>query len=85
MNLKWKRILWIGVIMIFIILVVILGINFFVVGSTKRKIISEEEAKNLQEVDCILVLGAGIWGNTPSPMLEDRLLQGISLYQIKSL
>ncbi|MCI9177715.1 MAG: DUF218 domain-containing protein [Clostridia bacterium] len=81
MNLKWKRILWIGVIMIFIILVVILGINFFVVGSTKRKIISEEEAKNLQEVDCILVLGAGIWGNTPSPMLEDRLLQGISLYQ----
>ena len=81
MNLKWKKILWIGVIMIFIILVVILGINFFVVGSAKRKIVSEEEAKNLQEIDCILVLGAGIWGNTPSPMLEDRLLQGISLYQ----
>ena len=30
---------------------------------------------------CILVLGCGVWGETPSHMLEDRLLQGIELYE----
>jgi vancomycin permeability regulator SanA len=47
----------------------------------KDQILSLQEAKALDEVDCILVLGAGVWsGNRPSPMLEDRLNQGIELY-----
>lgn len=58
-----------------------MGINFYVVLSTKNKIITEDEAKNLSDVDCILILGAGIWGDEPSPILEDRLLQGIQLYK----
>ena len=32
-------------------------------------------------MDCIIILGAGIWDNKPSPMLEDRLLEGIKLYK----
>ena len=64
-----------------IICVIILGINFIVVLSSKDNIISEEQSKEIQDVDCILILGAGIWGDKPSPMLEDRLLQGISLYE----
>lgn len=68
-------------IIIFIILIIILGLNFYVVGTTKNRILTEEEANKLEDVDCILVLGAGIWGDKPSPMLEDRLLQGISLYE----
>ena len=68
-------------IIIFIILIIILGLNFYVVGTTKDRILTEEEANKLEDVDCILVLGAGIWGDKPSPMLEDRLLQGISLYE----
>lgn len=31
--------------------------------------------------DCIIVLGAGIWGNKPSPMLADRLNKAIDLYK----
>lgn len=31
--------------------------------------------------DCILILGAGVWQNSPSPMLEDRLNEGIMLYK----
>lgn len=31
------------------------------------------------DYDCILVLGCGVNGDTPSHMLEDRLLQGIEL------
>lgn len=81
MNKTLKKILIIGVIMILILIIIMLGINFFVVCSTKKKIILEEETIDIDDVDCILVLGAGIWGNKPSPMLEDRLLQGIALYK----
>lgn len=34
-------------------------------------------------IDCILILGAGIWGNRPSYILEDRLLEGANLYNKK--
>lgn len=60
--------------------IMMLSINFYVVNKTKSKIVTEKQAKELKNVDCILVLGAGIWGDKPSPMLEDRLLQGITLY-----
>ena len=33
------------------------------------------------DIDCIIVLGAGIRGNNPSPMLEDRLLTSATLYK----
>lgn len=64
-----------------IIILVALGINLFVIASTKENIITEDEAKEIKDIDCILILGAGVRGNNPSPMLEDRLLQGIELYK----
>lgn len=68
------------VIIILIILgLIVFSINAYVKASTKKQIIKEEET-DIQNIDCILVLGAGIWGDKPSPMLEDRLLQAISLY-----
>lgn len=75
-----KKILMFIIIFIIVIILLILGINFFVVFSTKNNIINEESAKDLKGMDCILILGAGVWGDKPSPMLEDRLVQGISLY-----
>ncbi len=65
------------IILVIAIIAVILLINFYVKIITKKQIVQEEITEN---VDCILVLGAGIWGDRPSPMLEDRLLQAISLY-----
>ena len=62
-------------------IVAVFGINFFVKATTRNQILTETEASKLKDVDCIIVLGAGIWGDKPSPMLEDRLLQGISLYE----
>lgn len=67
--------------LVVLIFIIILATNLIIVFSTKNNIISNETANKLKNVDCILVLGAGIKGNNPSPMLEDRLLQGISLYQ----
>ena len=49
--------------------------------TTNKKIISEVDATKLDNIDCILILGAAIKDHYPSPMLEDRLLQGISLYE----
>jgi SanA protein len=32
------------------------------------------------QIECILILGAGVWGDAPSPMLRERLDQGILLF-----
>ena len=79
-----EEILKCGIIIIVVIAVIViiaLGINLFVRLSTKKQIIKENEYSNLSDVDCIIILGAGIWGGKPSPMLEDRLQEGIKLYQ----
>lgn len=54
--------------------------NIYMIFLTKSKIKSINEIKET-DIDCIIVLGAGIRNNKPSPMLEDRLLTGIELYQ----
>ena len=64
-----------------IVIIFIFGINFYVKQSTKNRIIKNQEYKDLSDVDCIIILGAGVWGDKPSPMLEDRLLEGINLYK----
>lgn len=62
-------------------LLLLLGMNIYVKASVKDRIITVDEASKLTDVDCILVLGAGVYGDdTPSLMLEDRLLRGIELY-----
>lgn len=58
--------------------VAVFGIDFFVKKSTEKYVLTPENAGS--GYDCILVLGCGVRGNTPSHMLEDRLLQGIELY-----
>ncbi len=55
------------------------GIDLYVVKGTEKYILTPETAGS--GYDCILVLGCGVWGNNPSHMLEDRLLQGIELYE----
>lgn len=71
---------------IFTILAVIITIiitNIIIVTTTSNNILDKNSIKTIEDIDCILILGAGIRGNNPSPMLEDRLLEGISLYQNK--
>lgn len=59
------------------------GINSWVVNSTADRILISEEAAQLSDIDCILVLGCGVWDDgQPSHMLEDRLKRSIELYQL---
>ena len=65
-------------ILIFIsIIITIIIINYYVILSTKNMI---KESNMIKNADCIIILGAGLRDNKPSPMLEDRLLKGIESY-----
>lgn len=68
------------IMLILIFVVSVLAINFFVKIVTKNRILKKEEYSKLENIDCIIVLGAGIWGDKPSQMLEDRLKEAVSLY-----
>lgn len=57
------------------------GINIFVRQNVRNRFLDIDEAQDLQDVDCIVILGASVVnGDTPSPMLQDRLDKGIELY-----
>lgn len=77
-----KKIIKWGILMTLILIIVIFGINFYVKISTSKLIVNNDSDK-LNNYDCILVLGAGIWNNEPSPMLKDRLDVAINLYNNK--
>lgn len=69
---------YILIVLIVIILVPVI-INFYVILSTKKRIVSGD-SELLTDIDYMVILGAGIRRGKPSPMLEDRLKTGISLY-----
>ncbi len=80
-----KKKLWIGLLILMftsiLALISILIINSHVKSSAKDRIITVDKTASL-DADCILILGAGVWDDgRPSYMLEDRLLQGIQLYE----
>lgn len=76
-----KKILIAFILIILSCVILVLGINFYVVGSTKKRLIKNNNLESLDDIDCILVLGCGVWGEEPSPMLRDRLEKGIELYK----
>ncbi len=82
---KVKKIIKVVFIVIVIIIAVVgigvLGTNLYVRYSVKDRILKPDEAKELEDVDCIIVLGASVQNNEkPSLMLQDRLDRGIELY-----
>lgn len=80
---KRKIIIAISVLLSIVLIVAVyaLSVNAYMVNSTKDNIITHDAAAMLADVDCILVLGAGVHGTTLSHMLEDRVKTGITLYE----
>ena len=81
-----KKIIKLGICLIvcmIIFIIVALLINRYVKISTQAQILTEKDYTNLENIDCIIVLGAGIREDKPSHMLEDRLLEAIKLYNNK--
>ena len=71
-----KLIIKIVLIIGFVLLLMLLGINFYVRLSSKGDIVKNPDCGK----DAILVLGAGLRNGKPSPILKDRLDTAIRLY-----
>lgn len=64
-------------------LAAVLILNGCVRGGAKPYLLSREQAAQLEEIDCILVLGCGVRPTgEPSLMLRDRLDMGLKLYEL---
>ncbi len=62
--------------------VIALSVNAYVILRSQRNILTLEEAADLSNFDCILVLGCQVKpGGVPSHMLEDRLRKSVELFQ----
>lgn len=84
MNKRKKRILSILSILLCVILIgclAVAGLNLYMIHYSDSFTLSEADAAALSDVDCILVLGCGVYQNKPTPLLADRLDRGISLFQ----
>ena len=84
---KVKRILLVclvaAVILGVLAVALLLGINSWVKSSVRDYVLTEEQAAQLTDMDCILVLGCKVGADgTLSHMLEDRLRQGVALYDL---
>jgi len=63
--------------------VAVLSINAYVKKLGGERIITSAEAAELEDMDCILVLGCFVKNDgTPSDMLADRLRRGVELYEL---
>jgi len=85
-NSKLRKI--IKICLIVVIIICLIGvmalnvINAYMISDTKQYILTEEEAADLTDVDCILVLGCRVYKDgTASPMLADRVKVGIRMYE----
>ena len=71
-----------NIISVILIITLIIGIilNIYIVLDNKDNMYLVDNL-NEAKYDCVLILGAGVKGENPSPILEDRLLTGIELYK----
>ena len=60
----------------------VVGLNIYMLRYSKQYTLSAQEASQLEGVDCIMVLGCGVWDDQPSPLLEDRLKRGVEVFNL---
>lgn len=83
---KWSLVLILTVLILAISgILTILIINRHVRQATVSRILSPDEAAQLEQIDCILVLGCLVHeSGRPSDMLRDRLTRGVELYNFQA-
>lgn len=83
MKRKWMIFLAIALALAVLMGTVLLGINGYVMAVTRKQILSAQQAAQIGNADCILVLGCRVYEDgTPSHMLEDRLQQSVELFEL---
>lgn len=57
------------------------ALNQYVISYAEPYILSSDQAAEITDADCILVLGCGVRGSSPTPLLADRLERGVEVFQ----
>ena len=79
---KKKIYIIIAVSVILVVFLSVFSINYCVKSVSGKKIISPEKITEINNADCIIILGCGVkFNGQPSMMLADRLERGIDLYK----
>lgn len=78
---KKKIVVTVLLVLVILGLLVTFSIDYYVKDVSKDSILSISEIENQDEYEGILILGAGLVGDKPSPMLKERLDKGIELYK----
>lgn len=77
----FKKIIILFILISLIFAICYIGINGFVVLKAKQYVLTPTSTEQISDADCILVLGCAVYGEgTLSPMLEDRVITAIDLY-----
>ncbi|MBQ8697245.1 MAG: YdcF family protein, partial [Clostridia bacterium] len=77
-----KKILIILASLLIASIVLVFSVNLYVTGSTEEQIVTENDLKDVSDIDCIIVLGCHVKSEgVPGRMLTDRLDTGIALYK----
>lgn len=63
------------------VVLMVTGLNLYMILYTKQYTVTPEQAAELQDVDCIMVLGCGVRDDSPTPLLADRLQRGVEVYK----
>ena len=64
-----------------VVVIALCSINGYVKSVAKERIVTVEKTANLEDVDCIIVLGCQVRDDgTLSHMLRDRLMRGLEVY-----
>ncbi len=79
MKKKLKRLISVMLLICFLAIQIPLLINIYMLEFSNKYILTVDEAAE-KKFDCVLVLGAGVWGDSPSHMLEERLNKGHEVY-----
>lgn len=77
-----KNLFQIAVVALCLLFVVMYAVNYYVIDVAKPRVHDLKSIQDTEETfDCILILGCGVRNDgTPSPMLEDRIKEGVKLY-----
>ena len=79
---KKKIYIIIAVSVILVVFLSVFSINYYVKSVSGKKIVSPEKITEINNADCIIILGCGVkFNGQPSMMLADRLERGIDLYK----
>ncbi len=76
---KLKNYITLLLLVSFIIVQIPVLINTYIYEFSSRYFLTVDEASQ-ENFDCVLVLGAGVWGDGPSHLLEERLNKGVEIY-----